>query len=107
MSTTPIVVQIGRDTKVTVSLGFDVSADTFTSQVRVNRGQDSQLIATWTVEFITDGSDGEILLTMPKAQTENLTFLKGWMDIKRASGGEELSVFAEPVPVVFRRTVTE
>jgi len=103
----PIVVHIGRTTKVTVSLGFDVSGDAFSSQVRVNRSPSSTLLATWTVTFLTDGTDGELVLTMNPSQLTNLPNLKGWMDIKRVTGGEELPVFSEPFPVVFRNVVTE
>jgi hypothetical protein len=102
----PIVVHLGRTTKVTVSLGFDVSADTLTSEIRENKSSSSTKLAEWDVSFLTDGTDGELVLTLDDSGLAAVDRMRGWMDIKRVSGGEPLPVFSEPLPVVFRRTVT-
>ena len=102
----PIVVHVGRTTKVTVSLGVDVSGDTITSQVRKDKNSSSTLIANWAVSPLTDGQDGEIVLTMDDAVTSLITAKKGYMDLKRVSGGEPISVFNEPLEVHFRGVVS-
>jgi hypothetical protein len=103
-----VTIHKGRTNKILVSLGFDVSGDTLTSQIRTEADQTSDLIATLNVGFVTNGVDGELVLTMDDAAftPEVLTRTYGYMDIKRVANGEPLSVFAEPVEVVFQGTVT-
>jgi len=98
-----IVVYKNRTNKLTVSLGIDVSGDTLTSEIRTQSGD---LIATWTVDFDSDGTDGELVLTLDDADTDAIEYTTGLMDIKRVSGGEPYSVFDNPVEVEFRDTVT-
>lgn len=95
-----------RTNIVPVSIGVDVSTDTITSEIRVKEDPTSSLIATWTVSFASDGTDGEIVLTLPQAAVANITRTTGYMDIKRVSGGQPLSVFREPLEVVFQGVVT-
>jgi hypothetical protein len=99
-----IVVYKGRTNIITVSLGIDVSADTLTSEIRTPSGV---LIATWTVTFDGDGTDGELVLTMDNSITSAITYPTGLMDIKRVSGGEPLPVFDKALEVEFRETVTQ
>lgn len=101
-----VIVHRGRTVVVPVSLGFDVSADTFTSEIREEKDRESDLIATWDISFLTDGTDGEIVLTLDDAVTAPITKGTGWMDIKRVTGGEPVSVFDEPLEVLFKDTVT-
>jgi hypothetical protein len=89
-----------------VSLGTDVSGDTFESEIREKALVTAPLIATWTVEFLTDGIDGELVLTLDDSALLEVTQKVGYMDIKRTSGGEPYAVFA-PVKVKFQDTVTE
>lgn len=105
MSRQPIVVYKGRTTIVGVSLGFDVSADTIVSEIREEKDQDADLIATWTVSFATDGKDGELILKI-NDESNSLVKSVGYMDMKRISSGEELPVFAEPIEVSFQSTIT-
>lgn len=98
-----IVVHKGRTNVLTVSLGIDVSGDTITSEIRTSTGV---LIATWTVTFDTDGSDGQLILTLDNSITTAITAPSGIMDLKRISGGEPLPVFDKPLEVEFRETVT-
>jgi len=101
-----LVVPKNRTNIVPVSLGIDLSADTITSEIRVSEDPTSTLIATWAVTFNTDGTDGKVVLTLPVADVENITRTTGFMDLKRVSGGEPLSVFREPLEVVFQGVVT-
>lgn len=99
-----IVVYKGRTNIVTVSLGFDVSRDIITSEIRTASGT---LIATWGVVFDGDGTDGELILTLDNSVTSPITYTTGLMDLKRMSSGEPLSVFDAPLEVEFREIVTQ
>lgn len=101
-----VLVPRGRTVVVPVSLGFDVSQDTITSEIRVEKNPSSVLIAIWAVSFATDGTDGEILLTLDNDITSVITNSVGYMDLKRVAGGEPLSIFNEPLEVLFVNTVT-
>lgn len=101
-----IVVHKGRTVILPVSLGVDVSADTITSQIRAGQHAASDLIASWVVSFKTDGTDGEIILRLDNAVTALITNTIGYMDLKRVTGGEPISVFDEPLEVLFKETIT-
>lgn len=104
---TPIVVVKGRDNVLTIGLGEDVSEDTFTSEIRVAEDPESALIAEWVVSFKTDGTDGELVLSLSAIATAEIQHKTGWMDIKRVStGGKVPPVFEGALPVVFKSTVT-
>ena len=98
-----LVVYKDRTNIVPVSLGFDVSGDTLTSEIRTLSGT---LIATWDVAFDGDGSDGQVILTMDNSVTAAIDYPNGLMDIKRVSGGEPLAIFEKPIEVEFRETIT-
>jgi len=102
----PIVVHKHRTNVITVGLGIDVSTDAITSEIRSKPEVDSPLIATWDVQHTTDGTDGELTLTLDDVHTSQITVASGFMDIKRVSGGEPLPVFDAPLEVVFRGSVT-
>ena len=102
-----VIVHKGRTNVLEVRLGIDVSTDTFTSEIRTQPDQAASLIATWTVAFVTDGSDGLLKLTLDDSVTAGIAELAGYMDLKRVSGGEPIPVFDKPLEVVFRGTVTE
>ena len=99
-----VIVHKGRTNIITISLGIDVSGDTLTSEIRTQAGV---LIATWTVVFDSDGTDGELILTLDNTITAAVTHPTGLMDLKRVSAGEPLPVFDMPLEVEFRETVTE
>ncbi len=101
-----IVVHKGRTNIVQVSLGVDVSQDTITSEIRVDKDKLSALIATWAVSFATNGIDGELLLTLDDSITTLITKSVGYMDLKRITGSEPVSVFDEPLEVIFNDSVT-
>lgn len=105
----PVKVKRGRTTIVPVSVGFDVSNDTITSQIRVDPSLSSELIATWVVSFETDGTDGEILLTLDDDVTADIVYSVGYMDLKRVSGSGALPIFNDPpvLEVLFLDSVTE
>ncbi len=101
-----VIVDKGRTVILPVSLGFDVSQDVITSQIRIDKTQTSTLIATWVVSFTTDGTDGELILTLDDSVTSAITNSVGYMDLKRVAGGQPLSIFNEPLEVIFNNVVT-
>lgn len=99
----------GRKNKVLVGLNRNVSDSTFSSEIRVDKDPESELLATWDVNFVTDGNDGELVLTLPTSATEEITKSGGFMDMKEVVSGdtaEPLSVFGEPLEVIFKNVVT-
>lgn len=99
----PVVVYKNRTNVLTVSLGIDVSTSTLTSEIRTPSGT---LIATWTVAFDGDGTDGELILTLDNSQTATIAYPTGLMDMKRIVNGEPVAVFANSLEVEFREVVT-
>lgn len=100
-----IIVHRGRTNIVMVTLGIDISADTFTSQIRSKTDATSALIATWAVEKV-DGPTGVLRLTLDDAISGPIVANSGYMDLKRTVGGEPISVFDNPVEVLFKGIVT-
>lgn len=101
-----IVVFKNRTTVIPVSIGHDISDDTFVSEIREEVDPTSELLASWVVSFATDGTDGELVLTLDDTVTSLVEKSKGYMDIKRLSAGEPISVFDEPLEVLFKNMVT-
>ncbi len=102
-----IVVHKGRTNVVTVSLGVNVSLDTFTSEIRTEPNSDAPLIAEWDVTFATNGTDGELVLTLDDLVTSQIKVNSGFMDLKRVSGTEPIPVFDRALEVTFRGSVTQ
>ena len=101
-----IFVYKNRTNIITVSLGMNVQNDTFTSEIRKEKNSSSTLLATWTVSFVTNGTDGMLKLTLDNSQLINITRSNGFMDIKRTTSGEPVPVFDDPIEVIFREVVT-
>ena len=101
-----VIVYKDRTNIITVNLGFDVSADTITSEIRSEPDVAAPLIATWIVSFKTDGRDGVLLLRIDDNETRQIKANSGYMDLKRVSGSEPLAVFDQPLEVSFRGSVT-
>ena len=101
-----VIVHKARTNIITIDLGMDVSADTFTSEIRAQPDHTSDLIVAWTVGFATDGSDGLLSLTLDDAVTSGITVDSGYMDLKRVTGGEPVPVFDRPLDVSFQGSVT-
>lgn len=99
-----LVVHKGRVNVVAVNLGFDVTGETLTSEIRERPDQNSLLIATWTVS-VTTAATGLLSLSLDDS-TNEITQSEGFMDLKRMSGGQPLTVFDEPLAVEIRGTVT-
>jgi hypothetical protein len=99
----PLVVYKGRTNIVNVSLGYDVSGDVITSEIRT---EGDALIATWTVVFDGDGTDGELVLTLDNTITSAIEYSRGLMDFKRVSSGEPFAVIDKAIEVEFREAVT-
>ena len=102
----PIKITKGRTKRITLNVGVDVSGDTFTSQIRADKNPTSDLLATWAISFATDGTDGELVLTLDNSLTTGITHTNGYMDVKRMTGGEPVDVFDDPLPVVFQEPIT-
>lgn len=101
-----VVVHKARTNTLIVDLGEDVSADTFTSEVRAEPDHESTLLMTWTVAFETDGNDGRLKLTVDNTITAQIDVDSGYMDVKRVTGGEPVPVFDRPLEVTFRGVAT-
>lgn len=101
-----IFVYKNRTNIITVNLGVNVQNDTFASQIRAEKNNTSELLATWVVSFVTDGSDGLLKLTIDNSQLTSITRQNGFMDIKRTTTGEPVPVFDDPVEVIFREVIT-
>lgn len=101
-----IIIHKGRTTVVAVSIGEDVSADTFKSEIREGRALTTTKIAEWAVTFETDGTDGELLLTLDDALSVGIAQRKGYMDIKRIINGEPTNLFDDPLEVIFKSPIT-
>jgi hypothetical protein len=102
-----VIVHKNRTNILTVSLGFDVSADTITSEIRSEPDIASPLLASWQVSFKTDGTDGELVLRLDDLETSQIKANSGYMDLKRLSGNEPYAVFDQALEVSFRGSVTE
>jgi hypothetical protein len=95
---------------VLVDLGYDVSGDILTSQIRRGTHVTTEKVADWTVEFVTDGTDGKLRLTIDDSVEVDPTTDMGYMDMKRMIGGangEPVPVFDGPILVNFVDVVTE
>jgi len=103
-----VVVHKHRANTIQVDLGFDVSNDIITSEIRTEPSVEAPLIATWDVQFLTDGVDGKLVLSMGLADTDEIALNSGYMDLKRLIDGvgDPVPVFDQPLEVVFRGTVT-
>lgn len=104
-----LIVQRNRTNSVLIDIGFDVSQDVITSEIRKEMDWESDLLAPWVVSFATDGTDGLVLLTLDNSVTSLIDANVGYMDLKRRIGGETgepVSVFLEPIQVLFKGTVT-
>lgn len=101
-----VIVHKGRLTTIRVNVGYDVSEYTLTSEIRTEPNVEAPLIATWTVAYESDGTDGKLLLTIDDT-AGNILANSGWMDIKQDDGMYATPIFDEPLAVVFRGSVTE
>lgn len=101
-----LIVYKNRTNVVPVNLGYDVSTDSFAAEIREGKTKESLLIVSWTVSFLTDGTDGQLLMRLDDSDLDTITQKSVYTDLKRTSGGEPLPVFADVVKVLFRDTVT-
>lgn len=106
-SGTPIKIDRGRTEVKEFRFGYSLAGDSFKSEIRQGTRVDSKLIATWDIEFATDGSDGVLLLSLDDSITKDIPAGSGYMDIKRVTDGEPVSMFEHPLTVVIRNVVTE
>ena len=96
-----------RTNTIQFDLQQDVSLDTFISEIREKANVESALIATWNVAFVTDGTDGLLVLTIDDSSLTNVIQKSGYMDLIRVTGGEPIPAIAEPIKVSLKDTVTE
>ena len=83
-----------------------MSNDTITSQIRKEKNRESELLGEFVVTFVTDGTDGELKLTFDDSVSDDVEKSKGWMDMKRLTGGEPMNVWDDPIEVLFKEPVT-
>jgi hypothetical protein len=102
-----VIVHKDRTNVIQINMGIDVSDDTITSEIRSEPSVDSPLLAIWTVDFLTDGTDGKLVLTLDNSITQDISASSGYMDLKRVVSGEPMVVFDRPLEVDFRGVVTE
>lgn len=101
-----LIIHKNRTNVIAVGLAFDVSEDTITSQIRSGLKENSELLVEFDVFFATDGTDGELLLVLDDEETGDITKTYGYMDLKRVTNGQPVSVFTKPLKVVFKEVVT-
>lgn len=99
-----ITVQKGRTVTVAVNLVVIDEGDTFSSEIRSERNTSSVLIATWEIDV--DVPNKELTLTLDNSITEEIEHSLGYMDIKRITDGEPVSVFNKPLEVRFEEVIT-
>lgn len=75
---------------------------------RVPLDSKAPLLAEWSIDFITDGTDGELLLTLTAEQTSQVSETMGYMDIKRIGDGSPNNIeqLTAAIPVIFEWPVT-
>lgn len=100
-----VVVHKNVTNTITVDLGMNVTGETFTSQIRTQPDHESPLITTWSV-VVTDAVNGILTLTLDDTLTGQIQEDRGFMDLRRVSGGEPVPCFDRPLEVEFRGTVT-
>lgn len=100
-----VIIHKGRVNTIIVNLGFDVSTDTISSEIRTSPSVDATLIAAWGVSFDTDGTDGVLKLVLDDSD-RTISASKGYMDLKRLVAGNPYSVFDKPLEVDIQATVT-
>jgi hypothetical protein len=101
-----LIIHRNRTNRVPLGLGYDVSGDTITSHIKATVDPAAPPLCEWDVIFLTDGTDGELVLILEEASLSAVTQRYGFMDLKRTSGGEDFSVFLEPLKVKFQGVVT-
>jgi hypothetical protein len=101
-----LVVHKGRLNRVIIELVGNISTSSFASEIRSEPNSDSPLLATWTVAFLTDGTDGKLLLSLDEVASAQITALSGYMDVKRTFAGSVYPEFDKPIEVRFQGTVT-
>lgn len=90
-----------------VSLGMNVAGQTFRSEIREGQSPESDLIATWIIDIVGDGSSGQLRLSLDDSITKEITHNVGYMDILREQGGEPYSMLEAPLLVFFYDMPTE
>ena len=63
----------------------DLSTSTFSAKIRTDY-DDEDALATFTIAYVTDGTDGKIALSLTAAQTAALDFSKAVYDLEVTTG---------------------
>lgn len=103
-----IKVRRGRTNVKMIFLGRDVSADTFVSEIKADKLGVGPVIAAWDISFLTDGTDGKLVLTLDDSVVADIpaSIKKGYMDVKQITGGEPIPAHDGVITVKFLATVT-
>lgn len=101
-----IRIQKGRTVSFEFTLGHPIGDDTYTSEIREQARESSELIATWNITVKPGGNNRVLIFTLDDSVSREVIQKYGWMDLKRVSGGEPLPVLDSPILVEFREVVT-
>jgi hypothetical protein len=101
-----LTVYKNRSNRIQVDMKEDVSGMTLTAEIRTQPSHLSPLLATWTVSFVTDGTDGLVELYLSDTITAQIEADTGYTDIKKVISGEPYPGFERPLEVFFQGTVT-
>lgn len=102
-----IIVYRHRTTLLSVSLGYDISNNIVTSEIREGQDLNTGLIATWDVSFRNDGKDGGLVFRIDDSVSSEIAHTYGYMDIKRVVDGEPYNVLNVPLQVLFKDPITQ
>ena len=100
-----VIVHRNRYNVVTVDLGYDVTGETLTSEIRSEPKVDSPLIVAWDLT-VNDAATGKLTLIIDTTAAAQIKAASGFMDIKRQSGVEDIPAWDEPIEVTFQGSVT-
>ncbi len=79
----------------------DLSADSWSAQLRKSPDPDSDLYASFTVDT-TDAATGSLVLRLTQVQTDAIVADDGWYDLLRTTGSQPTTIFDRPLLAVIR-----
>lgn len=101
-----ITVHKHRATVISFGFGIDLSQDTLTSQIRDSKNSTGNDLGFWDIQPLTDGTDGRYVFTFSPEKATLVTVDKGYMDVKRVSGGQPLTLMNRILTVEFKDVIT-
>lgn len=98
----------GRSKTIEYVSQRDLSGSSFASHIRTARTPESQLLAEWSISYVTDGTDGKLILHLTAEQTAVITVTSGFMDIKANNTGlpDEVEQLTDIIGVTISSPIT-